>query len=57
MARKVEEQDVKKRRVDFENLEKRFQGPFGDRRDDAENSSMDSDGQKRARTRGVTTKY
>ena len=46
VARKAEEQDVKKRRVDFENSEKGFQQPFGDKRDDAENSGMDFDGER-----------
>ena len=52
VARKAEEQDVKKRRVDFE---RQFEEPSGDKRDDAENSGMDFDGGKRARTRGATT--
>ena len=51
VARKAEEQDVKKRRVDFENLENRFQEPFGDKRDDAEIGDMDFD-VERERERG-----
>ena len=45
VARKVEEQEVQKRRVDFENSEEQFQEPFGYRRDDVENGGMDFDGE------------
>ena len=55
VARKVGKQGVKKRRVDFENLEKRCHEPFGDKRGDAENSGRDFECEKRARTRGATT--
>ena len=47
VARKVEEQEVQKRRVDFENSEGQFQEPFCYKRDDVENNG-------RARTRGAT---
>ena len=46
VARKAEEQDVKKRRVDFENSERQSEEPSGDKRDDAENSGMDFDGER-----------
>ena len=52
VARKAEEQDVKKRRVDFENSEKRFQDPFGDKCDGAENSGMDFDSEREREREG-----
>ena len=52
VARKAEEQDVKKRRVDFENSERQFEEPSGDKRDDAENSGMDFDGEREQEREG-----
>ena len=52
VARKAEEQDVKKRRVDFENSERQFEEPSGDKRDDAENSGMDFDGEREREREG-----
>ena len=51
-ARKAEEQDVKKRRVDFENSERQFEEPSGDKRDDAENNGMDFDGEREREREG-----
>ena len=52
VARKAEEQDVKKRRVDFENSERQFEEPSADKRDDAENSGMDFDGEREREREG-----
>ena len=52
VARKAEEQDVKKRRVDSENSERKFEEPSRDKRDDAENSGMDLDGEREREREG-----
>ena len=52
VARKAEEQDVKKRRVDFENSETQIEEPSGDTRDDAENGGMDVDGEREREREG-----
>ena len=52
VASKAEEQDVKKRRVDFENSERQFEESSGDKRDDAENNGMDLDGEREREREG-----